>query len=71
MFVSTLLAIFAGTVHSTTQPLYLDILYFFSRKLRNWIDEKNKRASDRKSVAREKIRAANEKVLRLSSLFFV
>lgn len=30
-------------------------------KLRNWIDEKNKRASDRKSVAREKIRAANEK----------
>ncbi|CAM0956384.1 unnamed protein product [Alopecurus aequalis] len=30
-------------------------------KLRNWMDDKNKRASERKSVAREKVRAANEK----------
>ncbi|KAM0930551.1 hypothetical protein ACQ4PT_000870 [Festuca glaucescens] len=30
-------------------------------KLRNWIDKKNEKASERKSVAKEKIRAANEK----------
>jgi hypothetical protein len=39
------------------------------RKLRNWIDKKNEKASERKSVAKEKIRAANEKVLRLAKLF--
>jgi hypothetical protein len=39
--------------------------------LRNWIAKKNEMAYERKSAAREKIRAANEKVLRWASLSFL